>query len=101
MTTKERRQLLREIAQIAEAAYRRGFQQGHDVCRRGDRLVVDLDAWRFGITLDRAPSPTGGRPTTALERLGIQHAEFCDDLLAGRLPADRHAHGRGGRGVSR
>lgn len=89
--------LVRRIAEACEAAYRRGFQQGHDVCRRGDRLAVDLDAWRFGIPLDQAPSPTGDRPTTAVERLDIQHHELVSELLAGPDPRDKQTRGHGGR----
>jgi hypothetical protein len=93
--------LLRRIAEVAEAAYRRGFQQGHDVCRRGDRLAIDLEAWRFGIPLDQAPSPTGDRPTTAVERLDIQHHELVAELLMGAGPRDKQARGHGGRRGSR
>lgn len=89
--------LLRRVAEVAEAAYRRGFQQGHDVCRRGDRLAVDLDAWRYGIPIDRAPSPTGDRPTTAVDRLEVHHPELVTDLLAGADPRDKQARGRVGR----
>lgn len=93
--------LVRRIAEVAEAAYRRGFQQGHDVCRRGDRLAVDLEAWRFGIPLDKAPSPTGDRATTAVERLKIQHHELVSELLMGPDARDKQARGRGGRRGSR
>jgi len=93
--------LLRRIAEVAEAAYQRGFQQGHDVCRRGDRLVVDLDAWRFGIPLDKAASPKGDRLTTAVERLDVQQTELVDELLAGAGPRDKQARGHVGRRGSR
>jgi hypothetical protein len=84
MTDRNRKKLIRYIAQIAERAYRRGFQQGHDVCRRGDRLVVDLYRWRYGRSPDKAPSPVGHKPTTAVERLHIQEWELdqmLDELL--------------------
>jgi len=90
--------LAKRIAEVAEAAYRRGFQQGHDVCRRGDRLAVDLDRWRFEIPLAKAPSPTGDRPTTALERLDIQHSDLLDDLRLGPDPRDKRSPGRRGPG---
>jgi hypothetical protein len=99
--TQRPNKLLRRIAEVAEAAYRRGFQQGHDVCRRGDRLVVDLDAWRYGIPLDKAPSPTGDRPTTAVERLDIQDHELVAELLMRPDPRDKQARGHGGRRGSR
>jgi hypothetical protein len=92
------RRLARRIAEVAEAAYRRGFQQGHDVCRRGDRLVVDLDRWRFEAPLDKSPSPTGDRPTTALERLDIQHHDLLDELRLGPDPRDKQTRGRRGPG---
>jgi hypothetical protein len=84
MTDRNRKKLIRYIAQIAERAYRRGFQQGHDVCRRGDRQVVDLYRWRYGRSPDKAPSPVGHKPTTAVERLHIQEWELderLDELL--------------------
>lgn len=73
MTERQRQQLLREIARVAEAAYRRGFQQGHDTATRGEPLEVDLHAWRFSVPLHRAPSPHGRIATTSEERLRIEY----------------------------
>jgi len=95
--TQRPNKLLRRIAQVAEAAYRRGFQQGHDVCRRGDRLVVDLERWRYEIPLDKSVSPVGHRPSTALERLDIQHHDLIDEIRMGPDPRDKQGRGRGGR----
>ena len=84
MTNRKREKFIRYIAQITERAYRRGFQQGHDVATRGDRLVVDLCRWRFNQSPDKAASPTGDKPTTAVERLHIQEWELderLDELL--------------------
>jgi len=84
VNTKQRQRLVRHIARIAERAYRRGFQQGHDVARRGDRLVVDLYRWRFTQSADQATSPTGDRVTTAVERIDIEEPSLdvlLDELL--------------------
>lgn len=65
--------LIREIARVAEAAYRRGFQHGHDTATRGDEIVFELWRWRFKVPLHRSPSPHGYRSFTAEERLRIEH----------------------------
>lgn len=84
MNTKQQERLIRHIARIAERAYRRGFQHGHDDARRGDRLVVDLYRWRFTQSADQAISPTGDRAITAVERLDIEEPALdvlLDELL--------------------
>ena len=73
MTDRQRERLLREIARVAEASFRRGFQQGHDTATRGDEIVFELWKWRFKIPLHRSPSPHGYRSFTAEERLRIEH----------------------------
>jgi hypothetical protein len=65
-------QLIREIARVAEAAYRRGFVHGHDTATRGEEVVFDLPAWRAKVPLHRSPSPHGRRSSTAEERLVCQ-----------------------------
>lgn len=63
------------IAKIAEAAYRRGYQQGYT-----DGLdmieVVDLHHWRYEVPLSLAPEPQKhlrGANTTSLSRLWIEN----------------------------
>jgi hypothetical protein len=76
MTPRQQEQLLREIARVTEAAFRRGFQHGHNTAARGDELAVDIEKWRFAVPLHRSPSPHGGLALTAEERLRIQHPEI-------------------------
>lgn len=101
MTRQRRRQLELVIARVAEAAYRRGFQQGHDTAARGQALELDVDTWRFAVPLHRAPSPHGYRETTAADRLRIEEptlGRLLDDLV------DDDAHRRhiaGGNPVRR
>ncbi len=73
MKPSAREQLTREIARVAEASFRRGFQQGHDTATRGDEVVFELWRWRFKVPLHRSPSPHGYRSFTAEERLRIEH----------------------------
>lgn len=76
MNPATRQRLLREIARATEAAYRRGFQHGHDTAKRGEPLAVDLEAWRFKVPLHRAPSPHGLPATTAEDRLRIEYPQL-------------------------
>ena len=57
MNTKQRQRLVRHIARIAERAYRRGFQQGHDVARRGDRLESEARSQLRGLVIEAAEEP--------------------------------------------
>jgi hypothetical protein len=72
MTNDTHDQLLRELARMTEAAYRRGFAHGHATAEGHHDLLVHLDAWRFKVPLDRSPSPIGGRPMGSEERLEAQ-----------------------------
>lgn len=73
MKPSAREQLIREVARVVEAAYRRGFVHGHDTATRGDEVVFDLPAWRAKVPLHRSPSPHGRRSHTAEERLRIAY----------------------------
>jgi hypothetical protein len=70
----------RLLREVAEASYRRGFQQGHDTAMGEHELTVDLHRWRFDVPLTRSPSPIGHRPTDALERLEIEAPELAARL---------------------
>lgn len=72
--------ILREIARVAEAAYRRGFAHGHDAAGGRRELVVDVDAWRHRVPLTRSPSPIGGRPTSSVERLEVEAPDLAARL---------------------
>lgn len=71
-----RQKLVRVMARISEASYRRGFQHGVVI---GDRRCVDPADLRFNRSLDRSPytdSPRGGH--TAIERLFMEHPELWE-----------------------
>lgn len=96
MNRQRRRQLELVIARVAEAAYRRGFQQGHDTATRGQALEVDVARWRFGVPLHRAPSPHGYRETTAADRLRIEEPTL-GQALEGLVGDDSTPPARGRR----
>lgn len=64
--------LVAHIAIVAEAAYRRGFQQGHDAVHRGEHLAWDLESWRFLMPRDQSPEQLHGRVVPAVDRLRSQ-----------------------------
>ena len=84
MKPRERKQLLREIARCVEAAYRRGFHQGHEAGAAGRRLALELEHWRFKVPLHLSRIPFDGFLSTAEERLQIEHPHIVDivDRLA-------------------
>jgi hypothetical protein len=77
---KQWRQLLAAIARVSEASYRRGFQQGHDTAMRREELAVQLEQWRFGVSLDWSPSPHDICKSTAVDRLLMEHAALQSTL---------------------
>lgn len=78
MTKREKKQLLKEIAQVAEKAFRRGFQQGHLAAQGkiGDSTPTDEQVyrWRFAKhskTHSVCPpgTPYAGERNALLDRL--------------------------------
>ncbi|MFM7138168.1 MAG: hypothetical protein ACKO1M_14035 [Planctomycetota bacterium] len=72
--------ILRELARVAEASYRRGFAHGTATAAGHHDLVVDVSAWRRLVPLDRSPSPIGGRPMSAVDRLEHQAPDLVRRL---------------------
>ena len=68
LTERDRKDLLRLIARIAEQAYRRGAQQGAGLAHR-PWFRADLGEWRYTPSLDVSPWVDSPRMTTSLERL--------------------------------
>lgn len=74
--------LAEEIAYIAEAAYRRGFQQGHLCYHRKDCVNInEIQEWRFNkdiaddheCYLEAVPPPFGNRKhSSARNRLDME-----------------------------
>jgi len=81
MTKQEKRRLVKEIAAIAEKAYRRGFQHGHYTALHNSHERVPTDAevykWRFAThSKTNAVCPPGtsgaGRRDDIYERLDME-----------------------------
>lgn len=73
---RDRRDLLKLMARVAEQAYRRGAQQGAGLAQRPS-FRADLGAWRYTPALDLSPWIDSPRVTTSLERLEAE----CGDGL--------------------
>lgn len=75
----------RQIAEIAEAAFRRGYQQGYT---DGIDMVetVDLHDWRYSEPLEMAVSPLADNPFPAMSSLGRLWMENGRSFELLRLP---------------
>ena len=74
LSLEDKMSLLRLMARVSEASYRRGFQQGF-VLRDNfpERIVGNLAAWRYDESLDDAISPDGFPSSgTSLDRLDME-----------------------------
>jgi hypothetical protein len=71
---RDRRDLLKLMARVAEQAYRRGAQQGAGLAQRPS-FRADLGAWRYTPALDLSPWIDSPRVTTSLERLEAECGE--------------------------
>jgi hypothetical protein len=75
--------IIAEVAAVAEAAYRRGFQQGHEAAGRGDELAFDIYRWRFSMPRSKSPEQLyGGRIVPSMERLRIEAPRLADEIRA-------------------
>ena len=74
---KDRKDLNRLIARIAEAAYRRGAQHGAHLHQSGG-IARDPANWRFNTSLDAAPWLDGSSDQTSIERLHMEHGVLSD-----------------------
>lgn len=74
---------LAKVAEIAERAYRRGFQQGHRFGKDGI-AVRDLHHWRYHEPIAQARVPDADTPPiiygieTALDRLEIEEPDLFE-----------------------
>ena len=76
LSERDKRDILRLIARVAEQAYRRGAQQGAGLAQR-PCFRADLGEWRYKPSLDLSPWVDSPRMTTSLERLDGE----CGDEL--------------------
>ena len=74
------------MAEIAERAYRRGFQQGYTAAER-EQTVIDLWKWRYKTSAKKAVNPENGKTfwsiPTSLERLEIEERDVLEKLRFG------------------
>ena len=68
LSERDRRDVLKLMARVAEQAYRRGAQQGAGLAQRPS-FRADLGEWRYKPSLDLSPWIDRPRMTTSLERL--------------------------------
>lgn len=83
---KDRKKLVRLMARISEASYRRGFQQGAVV---GHHCAWPLHDYRYRFSLDRAAFAEGDVEMSSIGRLDCEH----HDLLLVGLHHERSVDG--------
>ena len=68
LSERDKQDMLKLMARVAEQAYRRGAQQGAGLARKL-WFRADLGQWRYEPSLDLLPWLDSPRMTTSLERL--------------------------------
>jgi hypothetical protein len=68
LSERDKRDILKLMARVAEQAYRRGAQQGVGLAQ-SPFFRADLGEWRYKPSLDLSPWIDSPRMTTSLERL--------------------------------
>ena len=74
LDNKNKKKLIKLIARIAEASYRRGFQHG-DVIVHG-MADTQMYKYRYRTSLDLSPYSNFPGSTSAIERLFMEHSEL-------------------------
>lgn len=99
-----RKDLIKLIARISEASYRRGFQHGATMTHDG-RFTFDerwLHRFRFETSLNKAPDPQAapkilcgvcGTPKTSIGRLAIEYERSLSNLGLSVPDKEVEAHG--------
>lgn len=72
---KQKKLLIKLIARISEASFRRGFQHGAELPRRGHEIVDPVELRFFTPSLDISPSTRHGDRwcSTSIARLFMEH----------------------------
>ena len=91
LSDRDKRDLLKLMARVAEQAYRRGVQQGAGLAGNSS-FRGDLWEWRYRPSLDLSPWVDSPTTTTSLDRLEAECGEqlqefgFCKNaaMIAGR-----------------
>ena len=85
MSPEQRDAVVWLMSRAAEAAYRRGVQQGVTFAEnRPATLRADLHDWRYGPSLDDAPWVDDRRIETSVSRLFTEHGDLTN--LGLRVP---------------
>lgn len=85
MTPDQRDVVVWLMARAAEAAYRRGAQQGVTLtANRPDDVRADLHDWRYGLRFDDSPWLDDCRKETSVGRLFTEHRDLT--LIGLRVP---------------
>ena len=86
LSDRDRRDILKLMARVAEQVYHRGAQQGAGLAQR-PCFRANLGEWRYETSLDLSPWVDTPRMTTSLERLD---GECGEETTQDRLSARAH-----------
>ena len=78
LSERDKRDILKLMARVAEPAYRRGVQQGTGLAGKSS-FRGDLWEWRYHPSLDLSPWVDSPTTTTSLDRLDVE----CGEQLRG------------------
>lgn len=79
LSDRDKRDMLKLMARVAEQAYRRGVQQGAGLAGKSS-FRGDLWEWRYRPSLDLAPWIDSPTTTTSLDRLDVECGEQLGEL---------------------
>jgi hypothetical protein len=79
LSNRDKRDMLKLMARVAEQAYRRGVQQGAGLAGKPS-FRGDLWEWRYCPSLDLSPWVDSPTTTTSLDRLNAECGEQLRDL---------------------
>ena len=79
LSDRDKRDMLRLMARVAEQAYRRGVQQGAGLAGKSS-FRRDLWEWRYRPSLDLSPWVDHPTTTTSLDRLDVECGEQLREL---------------------
>ena len=91
----EKQKLIRMMARMTEAWYRRGYQQGVDEHIRSPEAInpKKLGEWRYGRSLDESIGANGSQVVrSSIHRLFMENRFLCDIGFAEVLKADEAKH---------
>ena len=79
LSDRNKRDILKLMARVAEQAYRRGVQQGAGLAGKPS-FRGDLWEWRYGPSLDLSPWVDSPTTTTSIDRLDAECGEPLREL---------------------